>query len=77
MEGELEFARTLFKMNPCMMRNSMDMRAWDWASEMVRADEAGVPGLGSIELALGAAAVDDRGYNEATTWGPATIRPIL
>eukprot|EP00972_Heterocapsa_arctica_P108724 16009162-Heterocapsa_arctica.AAC.1 len=68
MEGELEFARTLFKMNPRMMRNSMDLRALDWAAAMVRADEAGVPGPGNIELALGAAAVDDQGYNEAATW---------
>eukprot|EP00972_Heterocapsa_arctica_P095113 14028219-Heterocapsa_arctica.AAC.1 len=60
MEGELEFARTMMrrgsmelKMNPRLMRNEMDMRAWDWAAEMVRADEAGDPGPGSIDLALG------------------------
>eukprot|EP00972_Heterocapsa_arctica_P097162 14335556-Heterocapsa_arctica.AAC.1 len=44
---------------------------------MVRADEAGEPGPGSIDLALGATAVDNQVYNEPSTWGDATIRPIL
>eukprot|EP00972_Heterocapsa_arctica_P087819 12949884-Heterocapsa_arctica.AAC.1 len=64
-------------MNPRMMRNAMDLRAWDWASKMVRADEAGLPGPGSIDLALGNQMVDDLGYHDATTWGQATLRPIL
>eukprot|EP00972_Heterocapsa_arctica_P103641 15273238-Heterocapsa_arctica.AAC.1 len=55
----------------------MDMRAWAWAAEMVRADEAGYPGPGSIDLALGVTAVDDQGFNEPTTWADATIRLIL
>eukprot|EP00972_Heterocapsa_arctica_P000603 88555-Heterocapsa_arctica.AAC.1 len=84
MEGELEFARTMMrrayvelKMNPDLMRTEMDMRAWAWAADMVMADEAGEPGPGSIDLALGVTAVDDQGYDEPSTWGDAAIRPIL
>eukprot|EP00972_Heterocapsa_arctica_P042428 6253174-Heterocapsa_arctica.AAC.1 len=29
MAGEMEFARALFAMNPCRMRNPGDLRAWE------------------------------------------------
>ena len=82
---ELEFARAIFKVNPrvvgalsrTQMKNAMDLRAWDWAAEMVRAAEAGDPGPGSIDLALGTEAAGNQGYDEETTWGNATTRPIL
>eukprot|EP00972_Heterocapsa_arctica_P009415 1385823-Heterocapsa_arctica.AAC.1 len=58
------------------MRNPWDLRAWDWASQIVLADEAGLPGPGSLDLALGATMVDDLGYHDARTLGPATLREI-
>eukprot|EP00972_Heterocapsa_arctica_P058558 8637509-Heterocapsa_arctica.AAC.1 len=44
---------------------------------MILADEAGLPGPGSVDLVLGAPMVDDLGYQDARTWGPATLREVL
>eukprot|EP00972_Heterocapsa_arctica_P040008 5893308-Heterocapsa_arctica.AAC.1 len=72
----MEFARALFAMNPHFMRKPGDLRAWEWARQMVLADEAGPPGPGSIDQVLGAPLVDDLGFHDARTWGPATLREI-